>query len=282
MPTYRTPDGARLFYDIKGDGEKPIFFLHGWGISSAFFSEQVEPLMSNGYKIILLDSRMHGKSEKNQSVIPEIYKDNLLELMLDDFFNFKKELGIDGDYMLFGHSAGGAVSACIANKDPKHVKALAIINSSYTISENPAIILLWELVPLFVRALYNPYIRNGYKMVLRSKSIQYSLSLALDIPLANLQAWINDILTIPRQALVLEYMNLKRVNIKDIMKSITCPTLIVASDLDLITPAIMSKTIHELIHDSELHVIKNAGHLAMIEQKEEFNSILLDFLKRHY
>lgn len=167
MGYFQTQDGAELFYDMKGDGGKPIFFLHGWGVSSAFFSEQVPILTGQGYEIILLDARMHGKSKKD-SMIPEIYKENLLELMISDFLGLKEFLGIKGSYMLFGHSAGGAVGAILALRDPKKVKALAMINSSYTISENPAILLLWELVPLFVRALYDPYLRTGYKVILRS------------------------------------------------------------------------------------------------------------------
>lgn len=280
---YKTADGVRVYYDIKGDGKgkKPIFFLHGWGVSSAFFSEQMKPLTEAGYKVILMDARMHGKSQKYDA-IPKGYRDNLLELMLNDFFHFKDVLGIKGKYMIFGHSAGGAVGAIIAAKDPKNVKALAMINSSYTISENPAILLIWELVPLFVRALYNPLLRNGYKMVLRSKSVQYSLSVALNLPLPHVQNYIEDLLTIPRQALLLEYKNIKRTNIKEKLKRIECPTLIVASGLDPLTPAIMSETIHKMIPNSEYHLIKGAGHAAMIEQKEEFNAILLDFLKRNY
>ena len=282
VPTFVTPDGANLHYEIFGDGGKPIVFLHGWGVSSAFFSEQIPPLTENGYRTILLDSRMNGKSEKQTSIIPEIYKDNLLELLLEDFFDFKEFIGLDEPYMIFGHSAGGAISACITTMDPENVKALAIINSSYTISENPAILVLWELVPLFVRAIYNPHIRNAYRMVLRTKTVQYSLSLSMDLPLSNIQAWIDDVLTIPKQALLLEYKNIKRTNIKEKLAQIRCPTLVVSSDLDLVTPAIMSKTIHKIIPQSEFYLIKNAGHLAMIEQKEKFNDILLNFLKNHY
>ena len=228
-----------------------------------------------------MDSRRHGKSEMDIKCV-EIYKDNLLDLMYSDFKDLRKHLKINGKYMLVGHSAGGAVSALISTYEPENVEALALLTSSYTISENPAMLLIWEMVPLFVQAIYNKYFRSGYKLILRSKAVIYSLALALDQPVEKIRAWIEDFLVIPREQLLLEHKNFLRHNIKNILKDIKCPTLIISGSLDLVTPAIMSKTMHELIPNSELHVIQNAGHLAMIEQKEEVNEILINFISKNY
>ena len=275
-------DGTKLYFEVHGPEKgKPIFFLHGWGISSALFSEQVPPLVELGYKVILMDSRRHGKSEMGEECI-EIYKDNLLDLMYLDFKELRKFLKINGKYMLVGHSAGGAISALISTFEPENVEALAILTSSYTISENPAMLLIWEMVPLFVQAIYNRYLRSGYKLVLRSRPVIYSLSMALDQPVDKIRAWIEDFLVIPRQQLILEHKNFLRHNIKKNLKDVKCPTVIIAGSLDLITPAIMSKTMHEIIPNSELHIIQNAGHLAMIEQKDEVNEILVNFVKNYY
>ena len=279
---FTTEDGAELYYDVKGpENGRPIFFLHGWSVSSALFSEQIPPLVKNGYKVILMDSRRHGKSDMDTKFV-EIHKDNLLDLMLNDFKDFLKHLGLqDTKYMLVGHSAGGAISALQSTSD-ENVEALAIITSSYTISENPAMALLWELVPQALELLYNRYLRTGYKLLLRSRAVIYSLSLSLNQPIEKIRSWIEDILTIPKQQLILEYKQFKRHNIKENLKDVKCPTVIISAALDLITPAVMSKTMHEIIPDSELHTIQNAGHLAMIEQKEEVNEILLNFIKRKY
>ncbi|NHI91112.1 MAG: alpha/beta hydrolase [Candidatus Lokiarchaeota archaeon] len=275
-------DGAQLYYEVHGpENGKPIFFLHGWGISSALFSEQVTPLKELGYKIILMDSRRHGKSDMDKRCI-EIYKDNLLDLMYSDFKALRKFLNINGKYMLLGHSAGGAISALIATFEPQNVEALVMLTSSYTISENPAILIIWEMVPLFVQAIYNKYFRSGYKLVLRSRPVIYTLAMSLDQPIDKIRSWIEDFLVIPREQLLLEHKNFLRHNIKDKLKNIKCPTLIIAGALDLVTPKIMSKTMHELIHNSELHVIQNAGHLAMIEKKDEVNNILVNFVKKNY
>ncbi|MDD1778501.1 MAG: alpha/beta hydrolase, partial [Candidatus Helarchaeota archaeon] len=39
---------------------------------------------------------------------------------------------------------------------------------------------------------------------------------------------------------------------------------------------------HARIPNSELHIIKNTGHLAMVERPSEVNNYLVDFLKREY
>jgi len=228
-----------------------------------------------------MDSRRHGKSDMDTKFI-EIHKDNLLDLMLNDFKDLLVHLNLENSkYMLIGHSAGGAVSALLSTSD-KNVEALAIITSSYTISENPAIALVWELVPQALDLLYNKFLRTGYKLLLRSRAVIYSLSVSLNQPIKKIRSWIEDILVIPKQQLILEYKHFKRHNIKENLKEVKCPTVIIAAALDLITPAVMSKTMHKMIPNSELHMIQNAGHLAMIEQKEEVNEILLKFIRKSY
>ena len=40
----------------------------------------------------------------------------------------------------------------------------------------------------------------------------------------------------------------------------------------------MSLKIHKLIKNSKFKIIKNAGHLSNIENPEEFNKIILNFI----
>ncbi len=55
----------------------------------------------------------------------------------------------------------------------------------------------------------------------------------------------------------------------------------IVGDQDQGTPPEMAQLIHENLPGSELLVIKDAAHIANIEQEAVFNQALLGFLQRH-
>lgn len=59
---YFEHEGCTLHYQQYGQGE-PLVLLHGLGSSSLDWELQV-PLLSQHYRVILLDSRGHGRSDK--------------------------------------------------------------------------------------------------------------------------------------------------------------------------------------------------------------------------
>ena len=65
------------------------------------------------------------------------------------------------------------------------------------------------------------------------------------------------------------------------LKEIKAPALVIVGDQDHGTPPEMAQLIHENLPGSELLVIKDAAHIANIEQEAVFNQALLGFLQRH-
>ena len=63
-----------------------------------------------------------------------------------------------------------------------------------------------------------------------------------------------------------------------VLESINIPTLIICGREDQVTPLAQSEYMNEHIKGSILHVIDNAGHVSNLEQPEEFNKYLGDFL----
>jgi len=63
-----------------------------------------------------------------------------------------------------------------------------------------------------------------------------------------------------------------------LLPTIHCPTLIVVGEEDTLTPPELSEGMQRAIPGSELVVIRRAGHLANLEQPEEFNGALARFL----
>lgn len=62
MSTFKTSDNVNIFYEVKGEG-KPLLFIPGWACSSRFFDKNTGEL-SKHFKVVTMDLRGHGESEK--------------------------------------------------------------------------------------------------------------------------------------------------------------------------------------------------------------------------
>ncbi|MEM3587472.1 MAG: alpha/beta hydrolase, partial [Candidatus Jordarchaeaceae archaeon] len=69
-------------------------------------------------------------------------------------------------------------------------------------------------------------------------------------------------------------------NICGEIKKINKPTLIIVGGKDEATPAWMAETLHSLIPNSQLYIMKGAGHLTCLDNPKEFNNIITDFLSK--
>ena len=64
----------------------------------------------------------------------------------------------------------------------------------------------------------------------------------------------------------------------DELGKINTPTLIIVGDEDTATVPAKSERMHERIKNSKLVVIKNAGHSSSIEEPEQVNKAVEEFL----
>lgn len=62
MPFITASDGTRLHYRDEGQG-RPLVMIHGWTFSGRFFHRNV-PVLSEHARVITLDLRGHGDSDK--------------------------------------------------------------------------------------------------------------------------------------------------------------------------------------------------------------------------
>ena len=62
------------------------------------------------------------------------------------------------------------------------------------------------------------------------------------------------------------------------MAEIRVPTLIICGEEDKPTPPALSRELHQLIPQSRLAMIANAGHLTNLEKPAEFNVLVDSFV----
>jgi len=112
---YYNIHGIKMYCEVYGEG-KPLFMIHGNGGSISSFSNNI-PYFSKKYKVIVVDSRAHGKSVDT--------KDSLsFEMMADDFAALLDAMHIDKSYVI-GWSDGGINALLLAMRHPDKVIKLA-------------------------------------------------------------------------------------------------------------------------------------------------------------
>lgn len=108
-------DGARMWYATYGSGPA-VFLLHGGLGHSGNWGYQVPTLVDAGYRVVLVDSRGHGRSTRDGR--PFTY-----ELMASDVLAVMDALRV-GSAAIVGWSDGACTALVVAMKAPWRVSGV--------------------------------------------------------------------------------------------------------------------------------------------------------------
>jgi pimeloyl-ACP methyl ester carboxylesterase len=108
-------DGARIWHASFGEGP-PVILLHGGLGHSGNWGHQLPVLREAGYRVILIDSRGHGRSTRDDR--PYTY-----ELMASDVLAVMDALHLDKP-ALIGWSDGACTSLVLAMQAPQRIKGV--------------------------------------------------------------------------------------------------------------------------------------------------------------
>jgi len=232
-------------------GRKTLVFVHGSGGDHLLWNHQRQ-FFQKSYNVVLVDLPGHGEAGGAGEDSIEAYTSHLLHLLRS----------LPGDeFCLFGHSLGGAIVQMFALLHPQHVEALALIGTGARLKVLPAILTnLQERFEETVRLI------NDYA---------FSKKTSPDLVHRGIEAMLR---TRP-SVLHRDLTACDRFDIMDRVGEIRVPTLLVCGRDDLLTPPKYAQYLAETIEDARLEVIDGAGHMVMIEQPEEFNRRVMEFLR---
>jgi non-heme chloroperoxidase len=121
MATITTKDGTTIFYKDWGKGQ-PIVFSHGWPLSSDDWDAQMLFFGQQGYRVIALDRRGHGRSTQT-------WDGNDMDTYADDLAQLTEKLDLH-DAIHVGHSTGGGeVTRYIGRHGSKRVAKAVLIGA---------------------------------------------------------------------------------------------------------------------------------------------------------
>lgn len=234
--------GFKMYCETYGEGA-PLLLIHGNGASISTFVKQI-PFFSKKYKVIVADSRNHGKSTDKLDSLS-------YEMMADDYAALLSQMKIDSAYVL-GWSDGGVNGLLLAIRHPEKVKKLVITGANLQPDSS-------AVSPDVLKRVTRTY--NMFEKMFNGKEAKT-----------------------PLDSIVYKYIRLlveqPNIAVEELHK-IWVPTLVVGGDHDVIKPDHTLK-IFKNIPNAYLWILPNSGHYTLVTHTDEFNRIANDFFTTKY
>ncbi len=233
-----------------------IILLHGSGQSHVVWSLTTQYLSDQNFNVFALDFPGHGNSE-GESL-------KTIEAMATWLEKVITKIGIR-DLSLVGHSQGCLVSLEYVSRYPKRVKNIIFVAGSYEIPVNKSLI---DLANSGDMESLNLMMKWGYgqsKQFIGGNPLQKILNSSREV----------------REVLAVDLIacnNYK--NGVNAVKKINCPTFLIFGESDKMIKIEKGKEFAALIPNSKIHVIKNCGHMIILENAFEMREKIFEFLKK--
>lgn len=256
-------DGRTVFATTGGtefDPAKPaVVFLHGAGFDRTAWRLQTRWFAHHGRSVLAVDFPAHGRSEE-----PAL---DSIAAMADWTARLIETAGLK-QAALVGHSMGALVALDCAARHPDKVRALALCGVAVDMPVHPEMLESAKANTLKVQELMtfwgigNALHKGGMVspgLWLRRESLAVLAGNRPDVIHSDLAAC-NAYKDAPQRA-----------------AAVTCPTVLVLGDGDLMTPAGKGKALAAALPGAKTVVVANSGHFMMVERPDE----TLEALKAH-
>lgn len=263
----------QLHYNDAGDGEQTVVMLHGSGPGASGWSNfhrNVEPLVSAGYRVILMDAPGWSKSD------PIVSTGSRSDLNATALKGLMDVLKIDKAHLI-GNSMGGHSAVAFALANPSRVSKLVLMGGG-TGGVSSFVPMATEGIKL-IGALYrDPSIENLKRMM---NVFVYDTS-ALTEDLFRLR--LDNMLS--RREHLENFVKSTHVNPKQFpdvghrLGEISAEALVIWGRDDRFVPLDTGLRLVAGLQKADLHVFSRCGHWAQWEHAEKFNRMVVEFLGR--
>ena len=258
-------NGIRLRYIESGRGH-PVVCIPGNGLSTGMWRHLI-PELSHRYRVISYELRGMGNSEApGRRGVTYTNEDHAKDLeALLDVLNIRQAA-------IVAHAFGGFVAMRVAIDRPERVASMVLVNTSakmesstasefhrwVTTSETQGMdpLLDGAMVRWFVERVHreHPEVIQFYREMLHGN---------------------------PPMGYAANSRGIAQLDLRDELRTIRCPTLVVAGKEDWSTPPEEHELIAARVPGAQLAVVPSTSHTVPEEASEEFNRMTLEFLDQN-
>jgi pimeloyl-ACP methyl ester carboxylesterase len=207
--------------------------------------------LSTKVHLIALDLNGHGKAPDRQA-------SDVTRSYLEDIDAIVRA---QNKPLLMGHSMGGALAQLYALENPENLSGLVLVGTGARLRVAP---MIFDFLDRDPDAYFDAIPKFMFHESAPRIMVESSQAEAREIPVP----------VIRRDFEVCNSFDA----MQDVSR-ISLPALIVVGDSDVMTPLKYASYLHEKIAGSDLRIIPEAGHAAMLEKPLEFNQAVLEWLK---
>lgn len=249
-----------LHYVTEGSGPW-ITLSHALACDHTMWDPQVAPLVNAGYRVLRFDTRGHGRSDAPAGAYT-------LEQLADDLFGLLRYLDVRRTHFV-GLSLGGMIGQVLARKYPQILESLVLCDTS---SRSAAA----------ARPMWDERIRvarsQGMEVLVESTLGRWFTAPFKAAHPERIARIAQTIRATPVAGYVGCSQAILEMDLAPGLEGTKVPSLVIVGEDD---PGLaMTREVHDGLPGSELAIIPRAAHLSSFEQPEQFNAILLGFLKR--
>lgn len=258
MPFAQLPD-VRIHYRLDGDAGKPVLVLsNSLGTTFDMWAPQVEEL-SRHFQLLRYDTRGHGQSQVTSGPY------NMAQLG-GDVIGLLDYLKIEKAHFC-GLSMGGITGMWLGSHRPERIEKLVLCNTAALIGppENwtsRAEKVLTEGMASIASAVVSRWLTPDYAQ--QHPELVEKLEAMLKAT--------------PAGGYAANCYAVRDADMREAVKRITAPTLVIAGSGDLPTPPSEGRYLAEAIPNAK-YLELEAAHLSNLQQPQRFTAALLEFLQ---
>jgi pimeloyl-ACP methyl ester carboxylesterase len=239
---YLEHDGARIWYSSYGSGGA-VILLHGGLGNGGNWGYQVPFLVENGYRAVVIDSRGHGRSTRDSR--PYTY-----ELMASDVLAVMDKLKLE-QAAFVGWSDGACTALVLADKVPERIVGVFF----FACNMDPSGTKEFEFTPVVERC-FNRHVKDYAQLSATPEQFkEFS------------------------EAVGLMQKTQPNYSAQD-LANISVPVTIVHSEHDEFIKHEHAEYLARSIPNANFVLLQDVSHFAPLQRPEEFDSTMLEFLKK--
>lgn len=249
-----------------GEGNKnAIIFVHAFPTCNRMWDPQVD-VLEDKYNVITYDLRGFGYSEMDYNLT--------IDSHVDDLFAILESSGMDKP-VICGLSMGGYITLRALERGQEKFRAAVLCDTRTEADANENKIKRSAQIAQIKGGGLNDFISGFIKGTLSPSTLNG------DEAKKNIAGFLKEIISWQKaEGICTALMSLaSRTDTTPFIENINIPTLIMVGEDDKLTPPELSRAMHLKIKGSQLKLIPGAGHFSNLENSNEFNENLIDFLK---
>lgn len=279
-------EGKKIVYRVTGSGQ-PVVLLHGFG-EEANVWDKAEKSLEKDYRLIIPDLPGSGESEMIPDMSMEGMAEAIIEILETEYnlpaLNEKENAQISGSKVplaggfrgavVIGHSMGGYITLALAERYPEWLSAFGLFHSSAFADSDEKKATRQKGIAFIREHGAYPFLETATPNLFSPLTREKNPGLVAQ-QLAGLHNF-------SALALVSYYeAMMKRPDRTDVLRKTTVPVLFILGLHDTAVPVEDGLKLCHLPEKSYIHILRNSGHMGMLEEPGKTNLILRQFLAEY-